>query len=122
MDAWETVLSTFSFDKLLSTLGLGVLAFLFAKDMILTKAQHLRRVEDLVAHHTRELVERDKHEAELRETIAEYREAERLQRERADKAVAGMSDQADTLNQVLHVLESLDRALPRPVGGEHERV
>lgn len=122
MDAWETVLSTFSFDKLLSTLGLGVLAFLFAKDMILTKAQHLRRVEDLVGHHNRELVERNKHEDELRATVAEYKEAERIQRERADKIAAGFGDVDDTLKRVLHVLESLDRALPNPVGGEHERV
>ena len=115
-------LSTFSFDKLLSTLGLGVLAFLFAKDLILTKAQHLRRVEDLIKHHDRETVERDKHEAELRAAVAEYKEAERLQRERADLVAAGFADVSDTLKQVLHVLESLDRALPRPSGGTHERV
>lgn len=133
MNPWEWVTSTSSVDSLLTTLGVGVLAFLFARDLIITKAQHLRRVQDivaaheqrvadLVAFHDRELKEKDDRIAEIREARDAWKEAESVARGLADKAVDGLNDVNATLVRVLHVLESLDRALPDPSGGEHERV
>lgn len=121
MNPWEWITSTSSVDSLLTTMGIGVLALLFARDLILTKAQHLRRVEDLTKHHERELAEKDSRLADLREARDIAQEAARVERARADKAVASVTEIAGTLTQVFHVLESLDRALPKPPGGEHDR-
>ena len=132
MNAWEWFTTTASVDSLLTTLGLGTLALLFARDLILTKGQHLRRVQDLVAahelriadllaHHARELVEKENRIADISESRDGWKEAARLERERADKATAAVGDMADSLTGIQHVLESLNRALPSPVGGPHER-
>ena len=133
MNPWEWVTSTSSVDSLLTTLGLGVLALLFARDLIITKGQHLRRVQDivaahdqrvadLVAFHGRELASYDDRIAEIREARDSWKEAESVARGLADKAVDGLTEVNVTLVRSLHVLESLDRALPTPSGGEHERV
>ena len=133
MNPWEWVTSTSSVDSLLTTLGLGVLALLFARDLIITKAQHLRRVQDIVAAHEQRvadlvsfhasvLQDRDDRIAEIREARDAWKEAENVARGLADKAVDGLTEVNSTLVRILHVLESLDRALPNPSGGEHERV
>jgi len=133
MNPWEWVTSTSSVDSLLTTLGLGVLALLFARDLIITKAQHLRRVQDIVAAHEQRvadlvsfhasvLQDRDDRIAEIREARDAWKEAENVARGLADKAVDGLTEVNSTLVRILHVLESLDLALPNPSGGEHERV
>lgn len=114
MDVWEWVTSTATVDSILTTLGLSALAFLFARDLILTKAQHLRRVSDLMEHHARELAEKDLRIADIRESRDGYKEAARVERERADKATDSVGEMADSVQSMLHVFQSLDRALPDP--------
>lgn len=118
MNLWEWVTTTSSVDALLTTLGLGSLAILFATDRIITKGQHLRRVADLVAHHDRERAAEALRVADLIESRDGWKEAARIERERADLATASVGEMADTLRGIQHVLESLDRALPTPAGGQ----
>lgn len=120
MDLWEWITSTTSVDSIFTTLGLGALALLFARDSIMTKGQHERRTADLVNHHDRELGEKEKRIGEMRESRDGYKEAARLERERADRATAAVGEIAETLEDIMHVLQSLDRALPTPVGGAHD--
>lgn len=121
MSIWEWVTTEASLDSILNTLGLGALAFLFARDLIITKGQHLRRIQDLVEHHKREQEEKDKRAADLRESRDGWKEATRIERERADKATASVGEMAGVMEDILHVLQSLDRALPHPEGRDHER-
>lgn len=121
MNPWEWLTTTSSVDSVLTTLGLGALAFLFARDLILTKGQHLRRVQDLVAHHERELSEKDERIADVREASKSWEEAARIERERADKGWESLGEIALTLSRILHVLESLDLALPSAGGSPNDR-
>lgn len=121
MTLWDWFTGTASVDSALTALGLGALAILFATDRIITKGQHLRRVQDLVAHHERERAAEAARLADVVESRNGWKEAARLERERADLATATAAKTSAVLNRVLHVLESLDRALPTPVGGDHER-
>lgn len=132
MNIWEWITTTASVDSLLTTFGLGALAFLFARDLILTKGQHLRRVHDIVAahelritdllaHHVRELAEKDSRLTDLGDSRDGWKEAARLERERADKATAAVGDMADSLHGIQHVIEALNSALPSPVGGQNDR-
>jgi len=114
MNPWEWITSTTSVDNILMTLGLGGLAILFAQDRIITRGQHLRRTVDLEAYHARELAEKDARIADIRESRDGYKEAARVERERADKATDAVGEMAPAMESVLHVLESLDRALPSP--------
>lgn len=120
MDMWQWFTSTASVDSLLTTFGLGTLAILFARDVILTRGQHTRRVQDLAEHHRREREEKDARIAEARESRDGWKEATRIERSRADMATASMDEMSRTVSGILHVLESLDRALPSPRGGDHE--
>lgn len=114
MNAWDWVTTTTSVDSIFTTLGLGALAFLFARDLILTRGQHLRRVGDLVEHHQREIAEKDARIADIRDSRDGYKEAARVERERADKATASVGEMAEVIENMLYVLRSLDRALPAP--------
>lgn len=114
MNVWEWITSTASVDNILTTLGLGALAFLFARDLILTKGQHLRRVQDLIAHHERELAGKDDRIADAREAAKNHEEAARIERARADKGWESLAEIAQSLAQIRHVLESLDHALSAP--------
>jgi hypothetical protein len=118
MNPWEWFTTTADVDSLLTSLGVGVLAILFARDQILTKAQHLRRVEDLVKHHTALDVEKDSRIEDMRASRDAWREAARIERERADRATEGFKEFAASMNRVLHVLDSLDRALVTTPGRE----
>lgn len=109
MGVWEWITSG-SVENAATALGLGVLAILFATDRILTNGQHMRRVADLVAYHERE-------RAQLIESRDFWRKAAGVQEERAATANAGLVESVHTQTRTLHVLESLDRALPRPSGG-----
>lgn len=121
MTIWEWFTATASVDTLLTTLGLGAIAILFATDRIITKGQHLRRVQDLIAHHERELAEKDKRIADAHEAGKSWEEAARIERERADKGWESLGEIAQTMTRVLHVLESLDRALPSAEGVPDDR-
>lgn len=120
MNLWEWFTATASVDSLVTALGLGSLAILFATDRIITKGQHARRVEDLVSHHNRERTDKDGRITDIRSSRESWKEAARVERERADKATDSVGEMAVALAGVLHVLKSLDRALPHPPGGEHE--
>lgn len=111
MNPWEWITTTTSFDNVLTTLGLGALAFLFARDIILTKGQHLRRVQDLVEHHAREMAAAKERLDLVDESRKEWKAAAEVQRERADKATDTVGEMADAQRDILHVLESLDQAL-----------
>lgn len=116
MNVWEWFTATASVDSALTALGLTGLAFLFATDRIITKAQHIRRVQDLVEHHARELAEKDDRIAQGVTSENYWKEAARIERERADKQFAVVGEVLATLVDVKHVLESLDRALPTAEG------
>lgn len=120
MSLWEWITTTTSGDSLFTTLGLGVLSVLFATNRILTIGQHRARTADLQEHHARELAEKDARIADIRESRDGYKEASRVERERADKATDSVGEMADTVDAVLHVLQSLDRVLPNPSSREGE--
>ena len=111
MTPWEWFTGTATVDSLLTTLGLGVLAVLFATDRVITKGQHERRTADLVAHHARELAEKDSRLAAVDESRREWKAAAEAERVRAEQATASLGNVADSLERVEHVLGSLDRAL-----------
>lgn len=119
MNVWEWFSTTASVDSVLTALGLTGLAFLFATDRIITKAQHVRRVQDLIEHHARELAEKDDRIAQGVTSENYWKEAARIERERADKQFAVVGEVLATLVDVKHVLESLDRALPTAEGAAH---
>ncbi len=110
MEVWEWV-SNVDPNSVLNTLGLGALAFLFARDLILTKGQHLRRIADLVEHHQRELAEKDARLAVVDESRREWKAAAAAQSERADKATSTMAEVADSLDGVHYVLKELVESL-----------
>lgn len=112
MGVWEWITSG-SVENAATALGLGVLAILFATDRILTNGQHMRRVADLVAYHERE-------RTQLMESRDYWRKAAGVQQDRAETANAGLLESVHTQTRTLHVLESLDRALPRPGGGNRD--
>lgn len=111
-DLWQWVYSTTTLDSVLSTLGVATLAVLFATNRILTRGQHADRIADLVAHHGREIAVYEARLAEAREKADGWKEvaleerAMRVKREDRDDEIA------ETMGNVLHVLQGLDRALP----------
>lgn len=111
MTLWDWITSTTDGDALFTTLGLGVLAVLFATDRILTKGAHERRTADLQAHHARELKEKDARIAEAKESREGWKAVALKERERADKATEPAVHAAEALGNVAHVLESLDAAI-----------
>lgn len=111
MTPWEWVTTSTSVDSVFTTLGVGTLAFLFARDLILTRGQHTRRTADLASHHVRELAEKDLRIADIRESRNGYKEAARIERDRADRATDSVREIAETTKAVLRVLQSLDLVL-----------
>lgn len=123
MTLWEWITTTTSGDSLFTTLGLGVLSVLFATNRILTIGQHRARTLDLQEHHARELKEKDSRLADARDSRDGWKEAARVERERADKATDSVGEMAAAIADVLHVLQALERALPQPArdGGHDDR-
>ena len=105
MNIWDWITTTTTVDSIISTLGLGALAVLFATNRILTRGQHLDRIGDLKEHHEREMTE-------VRTSRDGWKSVALTERGRADTATSTLGDMADTLRDVEHVLASLDRALP----------
>lgn len=107
MNPWDWITSTTTVDSIVSTLGLGALAILFATNRILTRGQHIDRIADLKEHHTREM-------EEVRTSRDGWKAVALAERGRADTATSTLGTMAETLADVEHVLVSLDRALPTP--------
>lgn len=116
MDVWSW-LSTIPAGGVLSGVGVGAFVTAILTDRLFTRGQHLRRVADLNEHHARELAEKDARIADIRESRDGYKEAARIERERADKATDSVGEMSEAVESVLHVLQSLDRALPSPREG-----
>lgn len=151
MDPWQWFSTTMPAGALVS--GIGVSAFVAAilTDKLMTQAQHLRRVADLVSNHAREieklnehhalvvrnliehharelaekdaraaglLAEKDARAADLRESREAYKQSNAVERARADAATSALGDIAPTLDGMLHVMKSLDRALPAAERGQ----
>lgn len=141
MNPWEWFSTTMPAGALVSGVGVSVFVVAILTDRLMTQAQHLRRVADIVAahaavvlaheaeitrltehfarerqslieHHARELAEKDARAADLRESREGYKQATAVERARADAATEALGDVAPTLDSILHVMESLDRALP----------
>jgi len=121
MEVWDWFTSATSFDKVLSALGLGVLAFLFARDLVITRGQHLRRVEDLVKqyelriaelikHHEREAQEKDRRYGDLVKERDYWRSAYTVQEERADKATDTLAGSVEVTKAAIQALDALDQA------------
>lgn len=114
MDVWQEWLTGIPAGIVGSTVGVGAFVAAILTGRLMTLGQHVRRVGDLVASHTRELAEKDARLADLRESREAYKEAARVERERADLATEAVRDVPQTLENVNHVLQSLDAALPKP--------
>lgn len=112
MDLWQWITTTTTVDSIVSTLGLGALAVLFATNRVLTRGQHLDRIGDLKEHHEHEM-------AEIRDSRDGWRAVAMTERERADKATSSLDDMKDSLEAIEHVLASLDSALPPPPNGSN---
>lgn len=66
-DFWQWFYTNVSVPGVLNVGGLGLLAVLFARDLILTKAQHERRVADITKAHDLRVADMERaHEAELK--------------------------------------------------------
>lgn len=123
MNGWEWFAATFPAGALVSGGGVTVFVAAILGDRLFTRGQHLRIVNALVAHHARELAaEKEHHARELAEKDARiadsheardmYKEAATTERARADTSIAATTEMSSTLDSVLHVMQSLDRALP----------
>lgn len=122
--AWVT--TGFSLNSIVQALGLLSLAVLFASDRIITKGQHLRRVDDLKAaqtaeiaalkaHHAELVVEKDDHYEEMKGSRDYYRQARLEERDRAETVTDALAELAGEYAKVTnHLLESL----PKPKGSD----
>jgi hypothetical protein len=111
MTLWEWITTTTSGDSLFTTLGLGVLSVLFATNRILTIGQHRSRTADLIAHHQRELAEKDARILDAHVSRG-WRDVALKERELREVAMSGtVSAATSAIVDVKHVLESLDEAI-----------
>lgn len=137
MDLWEWITTTIPAGGAVSAVGVSVFVIAILTDKLMTQAQHLRRIADLTANHERELASlRANHEREqaslrehharemanmqarldeMRESREAYKEATQIERSRADKVIDAVPDISGVVGDVLHVMQSLDRALPPEV-------
>lgn len=80
MDVWDWITQT-NFASVVSGLGLGSLAIMFATDRILTKGQHDRRILDLKKTHEREVTDLEKHHKAEMTNLKSYHAAEIAEKE-----------------------------------------
>jgi hypothetical protein len=112
MTLWDWITTTTSGDSVFTALGLGVLSVLFATNRILTIGQHRARTADLVAHHERELAEKDSRITDAHTSRDGWRDVALKERELREAAMSGtVSAATSALIDVRHVLESLDEAI-----------
>lgn len=116
MDLWEW-LSAVPAGAVFSGIGVGAFVTAILTDRLMTRGQHLRRVKDMQENHARELAEKDARAADLRESREGYKEAARVERERADRATDAVGEMVPAIRDVHHVLNSLNAALPKPREG-----
>lgn len=129
---WQYLSASVPAGAVLNGLGLGTLALLFARDLILTRGQHLRRSEEqkaahadivrimgdthrasiaeLVTHHTALDAVKDERYAEMRDRMAYYRDARLEEKARADKVTDQLVEFAELAKLNTHVLKSIDEA------------
>lgn len=129
-DFWSWFYTNVSLDGVFNTLGLGILAVLFARDMILTKAQHERRVADIQKANDLRVADMEKaHEAEIagwrarledvrtsdgerysemRESRDTYREAAEVSQTRNNELTDALVDANKGMAVSVKVLEALD--------------
>lgn len=141
MDLWGWFSTTMPAGALASGVGVGAFVIAILTDKLMTQAQHLRRVADLVAahaavvvaheaeierlmehfarerqslieHHARELAEKDSRLADMRESRQAYKEATAIERARSDTVVDTLPEMSGVMRDTLHVMQSLERALP----------
>lgn len=118
-------LGTLTLQDVGQTLGLGALAFLFARDLILTRGQHDRRVADLVRHYDALAAERDLRDAERELRYSEmktsrdyYREARNTEADRANRVTQQLAElAAETTRSVSETMGALETAA-REVAGD----
>lgn len=117
MNLWDWITTSTSVDSVLTTLGLGALAVLFATNRILTRGQHLDRIADLKEHHARELqAAADRLEA-VDESRKEWRTAAQTERTRADEATGTAAELGREYGQLaLGLLSSIDEGVKQGEG------
>lgn len=107
-DFWQWFYTNVSIQGILNTAGLGLLAILFARDLILTKAQHERRVADIVKAHDQRVADMERaHAAELKAKDDRYGDmlAERIDR------YSEMKESRDDYRDAVSALQTRNVAL-----------
>lgn len=118
MTLWEWVTTTVSIDSILSTLGLGALAVLFATNRIWTIGQVNARIADLKEHHGRELAqiqlsheaviaEKDDRYAEMKESRDYYRGARLEEKGRVERLTDQLFESNETARAAVYALNAL---------------
>lgn len=122
-NVWEWLVNTTSVDSIIQAAGVVTLAVLFARDLIMTKGQHERRVADLVQHHGKEmklsetshelvLVEKDRAYNEMRESRDYYRGAHKTAEDRANQATEELREQGREFGQfTAQIMGGLNQAV-----------
>lgn len=118
MNIWEWITTTTSVDSIVSTLGLGALAMLFATNRIWTIGQVNARIADLKEHQGRELAqaklsydamvaEKDARYAEMRESRDYYRGARLEEKGRVERLTDQLFESNETARAAVHALTAL---------------
>lgn len=118
MNIWEWITTTTSVDSIVSTLGLGALAVLFATNRIWTIGQVNARIADLKEHQERELLqkdaaydsmvaEKDARYAEMKESRDYYRGARLEERGRVERLTDQLFESNETARAAVHALTAL---------------
>lgn len=111
-DVWQWFYTNVSVQGLLNTAGLGLLAVLFARDLILTKAQHERRIADIQKANDLRIADLEKsHAAELRAKDERY---EDMLAEKIDR-YADMKESRDDYREVAEAYQHRNVALTEGV-------
>src|SRR5687768_1445187 len=99
-DFWSWFYGNVSIQGLLNTAGLGLLALLFARDLILTKAQHERRVADTVKAYEARIADANvAHAAELKAKDDRYNDMLVERRERYNEMKESRDDYRDAVQE-----------------------
>lgn len=107
-DFWQWFATNVSVEGVLNTAGLGLLAILFARDLILTKAQHERRVADIVKAQDLRVADMEKsHAAEIAAKDERYND---MLREKSDR-YGEMKESRDTYRSGGEELQNRNREL-----------
>lgn len=107
-DFWQWFYSNVSVQGLLNTAGLGLLALLFARDLILTKAQHERRVADMVKAFDARVADMEKaHASELKAKDDRFAD---MQAEKAER-YSEMKESRDEYREAADELQTRNKAL-----------